>query len=161
MKNLLLTRSIFLALLLTQFLFACGSNETKNNSLSEEKLSSTQEQIIIDTFTEIPSEIVGCSCYFSNDETAFKKSKYIYADDEDENAYLSINGVMTKFALRKSEESPNNRIIKVGYNENYEITIELEQVGQIDETWQQKGKMIIKAKDGREFSKDIYGECGC
>ncbi|WP_299677004.1 hypothetical protein [uncultured Tenacibaculum sp.] len=46
-------------------------------------------------------------------------------------------------------------------NDDYKIYFNLKEVGQIDETWQKEGKMILKSKDGFILELNIYGECGC
>lgn len=146
-------------ILLTPLLLSCGQNQ-QNNETPVENIS-PNNQILIDTFSTFPPEIDGCACYFSYDETEFKNNKYVYADDYGNNAFVSINGVMTKFALSKSDTLPGDRSVETFVNDKYEITIDVKQVGQIDETWQKKGTIKIKPKDGKEIVKNIYGECGC
>ena len=55
--------------------------------------------ISIETFTEFPPEIDGCSCYFSANTSDFKAQKYIYADNYQDTGFMKINGAMVK--LRK------------------------------------------------------------
>ncbi|MDQ3110274.1 MAG: hypothetical protein M3R17_10295, partial [Bacteroidota bacterium] len=126
-----------------------------------EDVVSIESKIAIDTFSTFPPEIDGCACYFSNDETEFKNRKYIYADDFGNNAFVSINGIMTKFVLSKSDTLPDNHSVKIFTADKYDIIIDVKQVGKIDETWQQKGTMTIKPKGEQTIIKKIYGECGC
>ena len=67
--------------------------------------STSAKEIALDSFSEFPPEIDGCACYFSDSEEEFKKSTYIYTDDYGKNAFVSINGVMTKFELIASDTS--------------------------------------------------------
>lgn len=46
-------------------------------------------------------------------------------------------------------------------SDGYEVILDHKQVGQIEETWQQKGTMIVRAWGGKELVKEFYGECGC
>ncbi len=147
--------------LLSAFLFSCGQNQNSDRTTPAENVANTDSSIDIDTFSTFPSEIDGCACYFSNDETEFKNRKYIYADDYSNNAFVSINGIMTKFVLSKSDTLPDNHSIKLFSNGMYEIVVDIKQVGQIDETFQQKGTMTLKPKNGQAIIKRIYGECGC
>jgi hypothetical protein len=42
------------------------------------------------------------------------------------------------------------------------MTIEMFQMGEIDEINQQKGFLILKnIKTGQEIKSEFYGECGC
>ena len=161
MTKLFLHRPFILLILFVQLLLSCGQNLQSNKTSSNESISSKDSQILIDTFSTFPPEIDGCACYFSNDQTEFKNDKYIYADDYGNNAFVSIDGVMTKFVLKKSDTLPGDRSVETFVNDNYEITIDVKQVGQIDETWQKKGTIKIKPKEGKEIIKNIYGECGC
>ncbi len=161
MTKLFLHRQFIFTVLFAQLLLSCGQNQQSNKTTSTENISSKDDRISIDTFSTFPPEIDGCACYFSNDETEFKNRKYIYADDYGNNAFVSINGVMTKFVLSKSDTLAGDRSVETFVNDKYEITIDVKQVGQIDETWQKTGTIKIKPKDGKETIKNIYGECGC
>lgn len=144
---------LFIGLLVS----ACEHNTLSNNS-SQNSINSAFD---IDTFSVIPPEIDGCACYFSNNEKEFKENKYIYADDHGNNAFLSINGVVTKFKIIKSDTFPAKHSIEVWTNDKYELIIDTKQVGQIDETWQEIGTLRITTKEGKTITKNIYGECGC
>ena len=148
-------------ILFAQLLLSCEQNQQGNKTTTTENTSSKDDSIVIDTFSKFPPEIDGCACYFSNDETEFKDHKYIYADNYGNSAFVSIHGEMTKFVLSKSDTLPGDRSIKIFGNDKYEITIDVKQVGQMDETWQKTGTMKIKPTDGKESIKNIYGECGC
>lgn len=161
MTKLFLHRTIILLILFAQLLLSCGQNQQSNKTTSNESISSKGNQILIETFSVFPPEIDGCACYFSIDQTGFRNDKYIYADDYGNNAFVSINGVMTKFLLSKSDTLPGERSVETFINDKYEITIDVKQVGQLDETWQKTGTIKIKSKDGKEIIKNIYGECGC
>ena len=113
------------------------------------------------SFTDFPDAIDGCSCYFSTDKTEFEKPNYVYVDDYDKHAYVSINGKMTKFTLVTADTASEKTILKVFANDQYEVTIYGKQVSQMDETWQYEGTMVVKEIDGKSISKTIYGECGC
>ena len=161
MTKLFIHRPFYFPILFTLLIFSCGQNQQSNKTTTTENISSKDAQISIDTFSTFPPEIDGCACYFSNDEAEFKSRKYIYADDYGNNAFVSINGVMTKFVLSKSDTLPGDRSVETFINDKYEITIDVKQIGQIDETWQKIGTIKIKPKDGKEIIKNIYGECGC
>jgi hypothetical protein len=148
-------------ILFIQLLTACSDNQHSKKSNAVINIPNKEKEIKIDTFSTFPPEIDGCACYFSNNEEEFKDKKYIYADDYGDNAFISVNGKMTKFVLNKSTKLNNTRYVQTFVNDDYEITIDLKQVSQLDETWQKTGTLKIKPKVGKVIVKNIYGECGC
>ena len=122
-----------------------------------------KDSFSIDTFSVFPPEIKGCACYSSNNENEFQVNKYIYANDYGDNAFVSINGVMTKFKLIKVNQLEKKHTISKGMSEDkkFELIIDIKEIGEIDETWQHQGFLKLKHKDGKEIVKTIYGECGC
>jgi len=131
-------------------------NSTKNRH------SNAVDKPKIEVIEKWPDDIEGCSCYFSRNRAEFKKSEYIYMDNYGDIAYLKINGNLERFRLAKSKSlMSSDRTEATWVNENFEFDIKTEQIGQIDETWQRKGKLTLKQKDGEIIEEDIYGECGC
>lgn len=123
-----------------------------------------EENIRIGSFKELPSEIGGCACYFSNNKKEFQLEKYICADDYFKNAYILIND--KKVILKNVEASvtvkKETHWKKTFKSEEYQMTIEMFQMGEIDEINQQKGFLILKnIKTGQEIKSEFYGECGC
>jgi hypothetical protein len=188
MTQYFLRPSFALVFLLSVFGLSCGQNQTENqipktdsiatvgaDTISKlptetksteevapvENIPSADGKITISTFTEFPPEIDGCSCYYSANESKFKSRIYLYADNLNNSAFVSINGTMTKFGLNKNDSLSPTKSRKTFSNEKYQVKIEVEQVGESGETWQQKGIMEIKSKTGDEMKIDIYGECGC
>lgn len=143
--------------ILSGLLFTCTNSKAPLGANE----SSTDKSIVIDTFTEFPPEIEGCSCYFSSNESDFESGKYIYVDDYGSNAFVSINGDMKSFSPSKSEKVTDNLHFKTWISDDFEITLDYKKVGQAEETWQQRGTMKIKSKSGKEVVKGFYGECGC
>jgi hypothetical protein len=152
---------LIIAILVTQLLLSCGDNQHSKKSNAVINVPAEEKKINIDTFSTFPPEIVGCACYFSNNKKEFKNKKYIYADDYGDNAFISVNGKMTKFVLNKSTKLHNTHYVQTFVNDDYEITIDVKQVSQLDETWQKTGTLKIKPKVGKVIVKNIYGECGC
>lgn len=120
-----------------------------------------EKAITLDRFSDFPEEIDGCACYFSANKEDFIEGNYIYADTYHENAYISINGKMIQFTLKSYTDIKENYWVKRYTNEKYEVTLESKEIWRVDETWQQKGTMTIKSKDGKTIKETIYGECGC
>ncbi len=145
----------FLSLVTLTLLFACGQNNADKNVAQT-------NNIAIDTFSIFPAEIDGCSCYFSNDTTEFKKGKYIYMNDYAETSFLKINGVLIKFTQTDFKEIDSVNIIAKYKSDNYEITIESkDEMQNGDETWLKTGTITLTDKKGKTVTKTFYGECGC
>lgn len=163
-------KQLFLAFLLFGFLSSCG-NKNKNEVDSHQPIAEskkiidtlTKEIFTVDTFSVFPPVIEGCSCYFSNNKIEFESKKYIYADDYVENAFVLINGIMTKFKFTEGKQLEEKHTIskRISMDKKYELIIDIKQISESDETWQYQGTLTIKRMDGQKIIKTIYGECGC
>jgi hypothetical protein len=165
MTNIFKTVFIFLAF---STIISCGQNEpikqqasNANLQIENKKDCVIKQPILVDTFSTFPPEIDGCSCYFSNNEKEFKNNIYVYVDDYQDTSFVRINGIMTKFKLVDSKQISEKHLIKKYDNKDFELIIDIKQVGQLDETWQQKGTFKLTRKGGKTITKNIYGECGC
>lgn len=154
-------QSLFTAITLT-LLFACGRSHSDKTSKQSDNIRPNQQTFTIDTFTTFPPEIEGCSCYFSNDSTDFKKGKYIYMNDYGQTSFIKINGVLTKFIQTEFNEIDSLHK-KVKYkSDNYKMTVEYKDRLQNGyETWINTGIIKLKDKEGKTITKSFYGECGC
>lgn len=138
-------RLLFVLCLLSVLLISCA----------EEKA------IIIDRFRDFPDEIGGCACYFSANKEDFIEGNYIYADTYHDHAYISINKKMIQFTLKDHVDIAEGYWKKIYSNEQFEIILEGKEELKADDTWQQKGTMSIKSRDGKITKETIYGQCGC
>ena len=163
-------------------IYGCGVESTENeeqlivpdetilvDTLSEiqEEIEPELEEIVafelnIDSFSEFPKEIDGCACYFSKTLDAFKQGNYFYMDDfGQEIAFMKLNGEMTKFSLTASNSADDESANVVGANKDYVITIKMNEVSSLDETFQKEGEVIINNSIGQTISIPFFGECGC
>lgn len=124
-------------------------------SCAEEKATT------IDRFRDFPDEIGGCACYFSANKEDFIEGNYIYADTYHDHAYISINGKMMQFTLKDQIDVTESYWMKIYTNKQYEATVESEESLKADDTWQQKGTISVKSRDGKVVKETIYGQCGC
>ena len=169
MKNLKLTTLAVLTTVLFLNLNACKSDTTNKNSAATTPSTTTptataENKITVGTFTDFPPEIDGCSCYFSQSEADFKTKKYVYADNYENTAFININGAMVKLTRpdAKSEKSLSEKhVVKTYSNNDYEVTVDINQIKQIEEVWEYKGTLTIKPKNGQTVTVNIEGECGC
>lgn len=137
--------SAFATLIVLMFVTACGS----------------EKDIVIDRFRDFPDEINGCACYYAADKADFAKGSYIYADNYHDHAYVSVNGKMLLFTLISTTDVAEGYWVKTYSNNEYQLTIDSKEVWQVNQTWQQKGTMVLTSKDGKTIKETIYGECGC
>jgi hypothetical protein len=153
----------------TVLLFSC---EQQNSSLASKQEAAKKRSaaandslqkhpIAIDTFTTFPPEVDGCACYFSTGKAEFKKHTYIYADDYRESCFIKVNGNWIKLTLTYFKEITDRHQIKIYHNTDLTLVLDITEVGQSDETWQQQGTLTLTPKHGQKIKMDIYGECGC
>jgi hypothetical protein len=90
-------------------------------------------KIRIDTFSVIPPEIDGCSCYFSCNSKDFKKRAYIYMNDFAQTSFLEINGKLTKFTQTDFKIIDRNTTEAKAVSNDYELIVKVK-----------KGKVAMK-----------------
>lgn len=149
--------SSVLTFLILTLLFSCGHSRTnKDLSINDNK------SISIDTFSDFPPEIDGCSCYFSNDSTDFNNKKYIYVNDFAQTSFLKINGVMIKFTQTEYKKNDEENVQAKYISDGFEMTIEVKDgIQNGDETSLKTGTITLTDKTGKTITKTFYGECGC
>lgn len=161
MKKITIAHFLIFHSLSFVFLFSCENIESRNRIIVAVDTVLIDEKTVIDTFSTFPPEIDGCACYFSNNKKEFDNKQYIYADNYENKAFISINGILTQFILSKSDTLSHDHYIKTYSNTKGDVIVDIKQVGQLDETWQQVGTIKIRLKGVVEIVKRFHGECGC
>ncbi|WP_338789864.1 hypothetical protein [Bernardetia sp. MNP-M8] len=143
---------------------------TETSILREEII---EEEIVeepafsIDTFSDFPPEIDGCSCYFSKNEADFKGGKkYSYMDNYEKIAFVKIDGVLVKFVQTNSEMVTETHYKNTYKSENathnYTLETETERESQNgDETFLYTGTLKVTNQEGKSVKESFIGECGC
>lgn len=159
-KNIFASPFFSVVILIT--LLSCGTKKSSIDRTQSHVVLKNENQFRIDIFSTFPTEIDGCSCYFSNDSIGFKNSEYIYVNDYKQISFLVINGELTKFFhLEKIDDSTSPSVINAK-NEDFEIRVEVTDYMQNgDETWLKTGVIKLTDKNGNTVEKTFYGECGC
>jgi hypothetical protein len=134
------------------------------NEPKEKKL--VPQPITIQPFSQFPTEIDGCSCYFSSNKKTFNQKQYIIVTNLDSLAFITINQKPLKFKLLSSGAEPHTftdfNHEEVFGNEDYKITIDIKYNKSTDsEVWMDEGTITITRKDGQKLVTKFYGECGC
>ena len=167
-------------LTVTLSISSCDSKNGKRNQSDVEKNiqkssysikkitenTSTELKLSIDTFKGFPEEIVGCSCYFSENDKDFKNDEFLFVADFDSIAFISVNKKTLKLKLESTTREPNtfgNSDHTDIYNsELYKVTLEIKYKDSNGyETWWNDGTLTVENKDGKKMSKKFVGECGC
>lgn len=119
-------------------------------------------KIRIDTFSVIPPEIDGCSCYFSCNSKDFKKRAYIYMNDFAQTSFLKINGKLTKFTQTDFKIIDKNTTEAKAISSDYELIVKVKKGRKSGyESQLNNGWIILTNKKGNKITKTFYGECGC
>ena len=167
---------LLILLILITILVGCKKENLENiqnpnsKKIEPSKLNSksTQTGINLTVLKEIPAEIDGCSCIFSETENKFKAQEYLIATNLDSIAYISINHNIIKLKLIEKKIDSNSKededLTEVFGNEKYKVTIEIKKdktksVG--DEVWWNIGSIKIENKNGESQTKKFVAECGC
>ncbi|WP_163410892.1 hypothetical protein [Flavobacterium ajazii] len=173
-----------LILAMALFISSCGSNNEKNNAQTNmstivnnqqqtapiqtqrPKNNSTMSKLSLGNFKDIPDEIDGCSCYFSETEQKFKNDEYLFIAGFDSIGFISVDNKLVKLKLVSTEREPNTfgdyDHIDVYNSELYKVTIDIKyKNSKGDETWWNDGTVTIESKDGKKTTKNFVGECGC
>ena len=142
--------------------------ETTNDEPAIYYQQTNDKTLSIDTFSEIPDDVDGCSCTFSNDSIEYNKKQYIFTSDITKVLYMKINGKMIKFNLNNDGSVEMNSIPHAGSkikieNSLYKIVIEYDKVIEAGyETRAMTGTIqLTDIKSGNTVVKKIFGVCGC
>lgn len=120
----------------------------------------TETAISIETFSEFPPEVDGCSCYLSASKSDLDAQKYIYVDNREKDASMKINGEMVKFKRTEEKEVGKDHWVKKFDSKDYEVVVDLTQTG-ANGPFPQKGTIKLTKKGGQTVTKEVVGECGC
>lgn len=165
----------FFFILLTTVAVLTACNETPNNAISNETnttdtvsvpptanldTSSRKSAFSIEPFSNLPANVEGCACYFSSNEAAFKEGKFVYTDNANNVAFINLNGTLTQLNQKSNSLRPD-KLVKLFANDQFEVKIDVLNVGQLGDTIQYKGAMTLQPKQGAPVIQFVYGECRC
>jgi hypothetical protein len=159
-------------------LTACGhiskpdesSQATPNSGDKADNSTQASEtaELVLDDFTDIPSEIEGCSCYYSRSEARHNNSEYLFVADFDSSGYVSIDNTITKFKLVSTGRQPNSfgdyDHVDIFKTDNYTLTLDIKYKkggDEEEEGWWNEGTITIEDKAGQKTRLTFFGSCGC
>lgn len=113
----------------------------------------------LDTFSEAPEGIAGCSCYYAKDKMDLVKKKFLFAKDSTGTAYVSIGGDITKFQLKSIKLlNGDKRAVSVYSHDEYELSVDLTRAAPKEPY---KGTLRVKHNESEEAMVYLYGTCEC
>ncbi|WP_445453247.1 hypothetical protein [Flavobacterium sp. 25HG05S-40] len=122
----------------------------------------TTTSLGLNSFDEFPEEIDGPGCFFSIDEKDYSENHYVYADNADSICYIKMNGKFIRFELlERNRDTTFNSYVRKFKSDDYELSVDVKKVDEIDEINFYKGSMFIKHKNEAPEEKELYGVCGC
>jgi hypothetical protein len=127
---------------------------------------STKQKIILDSFTDIPEEIQGCSCFYSESEEKNLKNEYFFVAGFDSAAFISIDNKLLKLTLvstgRERHSFGDYDHVDVYKSDNFNVTLDIKYLKQEgDEGWSNTGTITVESKDGLKEIIKFVGGCGC
>jgi hypothetical protein len=171
-----------LVLIFGQIVFwGCGQNAAKPESTVIDSATvykgvireeSPRSKIILDSFTDIPDEIQGCSCFYSESEEQNLMDEYFFVAGFDSTAFISIDNKLLKLKLvstgRERHSFGDYDHTDVYKTDNYLITLDIKYLrregneeDEEDEGWWNNGTITIQRKDGLKETIKFFGGCGC
>lgn len=140
----------------TAILFPSVEDSMNNEPIQDNTLT---------TSGNMPEDIDGCSCYFSETEELFESNLYFFASDYDSSGFIWIDNEWVKLKLQSSGRQPDTfgdyDHVDIYVNEFYKVTADIRYKNSSgDETWINTGTITIET-DGDKTVKEFVGECGC
>jgi hypothetical protein len=144
--------------------FASCKQQSVKKEIPKTKVESTitSQTLTLESFTDIPPEIDGGACYFSNDSAEFEHKKYIYVNDFAETSFLKINGKLIRFQQTEYKDIKHKTVKVKAVSKEYLLEIEMTDLDKSSyETTLKTGTIILSDKNGQSIKKSFYGSCGC
>lgn len=144
------------------FLSCTGrSDSTPHNNDTIDKVNevSSDKKRLLESFTEIPPAIEGCSGLFT-EAMVSNSAQYLFVMDLQGRAFLKMHGSLVE--LTRVEKLINDSTIKESYKASSVIAwIDLKQTERSgDEVWKYKGQLTVEYNGETEVYV-IEGEVGC
>jgi len=143
------------------FLDAC-KNENQDLNKKDIKEYQANKAFTINTFTNVPKKIAGCSCLFSKDSIDYNNGKYIYVNDFAETSFVTINDTLVKFNQTAYRKADTTAVVAKYISKDYKMMILVkngEKTGK--ESISKTGLIKITNAKGKSVKQTFYGKCGC
>ena len=116
----------------------------------------------LQTFSDFPKDIDGCSCYFSKNDKDFKNQLYFFVNDFASLAYVKVKSQFVKLDLVNSSKDKTSKSFYEYKSKDFKLRIDIvSSKPSGGEASKLTGKLTITFKNGEKLVLDFVGECGC
>jgi hypothetical protein len=150
------------------FLCACsgGNDAGKTNTLSSvdsnsaNTSSAASDEILVQSFNQLPSFINNCSALFVKDSNAV--DQYVFATDLKGTAFIKLNDRFMELKLVKQTNVDKYTVNELYINDEVEVDLKIKQLteGNARDSWNYSGVLIVRRGNKRVVT-DISGKLGC
>ena len=159
---------VFLMVLIVLFTACSGNGNSEKNSLNSldsntanNTLATTENEIFVQGFMQIPSIINNCSALFVTDTTANAIQEYVFVTNLKGLAFIKINNRLMELKLIKQTNVDKYTVNELYVNDELEVDLKIKQLeGNENTEWNYNGALIIKRGTKREAIA-IAGKLGC
>ncbi len=129
----------------------------------QEPATSRPKAIVLDSYSEFPEEVEGCSCYFSRNKQEFAAGKYIYMNNYANLAFVSIGGQLVRLECIDKSDSVKTDAPYRDASVKYELRAIVKKSSPSgEEVFKTEGVLLVKdLKTGASSEIPFVGECGC
>jgi hypothetical protein len=154
--------------ILVVFLSACsGGNDTgKTNTLNSvdsnaaNTPAASTDEILIQSFSQLPSIINNCSALFVQDSNATRQ--FIFVTDLKGIAFIKLNDRFMELKLVKQTNIDKYTVNELYVNDEVEVDLKIKQLSEnnLTEGWNYSGVLVVR-RGGKRAVTDISGKLGC
>lgn len=147
---------------------ACsGQNDTgKTDSLSSidsnaaNSSSAATDEILIQSFNQLPSIIGNCRALFVQDSNTV--DQYVFATDLKGTAFIKLNDRFMELKLVRQTNVDKYTVNELYVNDEVEVDLKIKQLGDDNapDTWNYSGVLVVR-RAGKRAATDISGKLGC
>ena len=142
-----------------------GSEKSSLNSLDSNTANNTltvnSDEILIQSFSQVPSIINNCSGLFVLDTTINAMHEYVFVTNLKGVAFIRLNNRLMELKLIKQTNVDKFTVNELYVNDEVEVELKIKQLEEDkDAEWNYNGVLIIKREAKRE-AVAIAGKLGC
>jgi hypothetical protein len=157
MKLIFFSTFIFSVVVLFSSCGQSNGHEGSNEDSIRNGVQGASTEINLTSFSSIPDSLSGCSCIFSESESKYEASNYLYFDDMGTACLISVdNKLIVLKPIKITEE--------LSEFSNGEFTAYIQNKKKLRSSEQSTiitGELVVKNKNGATVTKKVYGVCGC
>ena len=153
--------------LIVLFTACSGNGHSEKNSLNSldsntanNTITNNSSEILVQSFSQIPSIISSCSALFVLDTTAKATNEYVFVSNLKGVAFIKLNNRLMELKLLKQTNFDKYTVNELYVNDEVEIDLKIKQLEDKNAEWNYNGVLIIRRGAKREAIA-IAGKLGC